>query len=958
MENQNSNNNNEYYSIPLATMTFGKEQLENFTFNNNYQNNYNFSLKNDNNNNLTLKNPNANFINDDNKIESSNGNINTNINNNKNEIQIEKNTKKNFPHLTTFQNKINSHNSFISPILYAIYYMKIIRNYILNEAQIQNDKNSLLYHLKKILSLMPENKKIDLTQFRNCLSENFQNRRKFLLDNPDDPSEIYFILINAIHSNYLQFSQKEISDYSCREKCISHRFLWLDIARIDYCECGLSSKRLFSNHNYIFDINLDKIFEVIKTLKEKNVNNYSNNNFGLYDLYGKLFYFYKLLLNFYISDCPVNGVRCNVNKTHKKLILNNNPSYLVFSFQPKLYYTIMEILKIFILIPKNIDLTNLFEISNQNGKNNSMIFNLFGFVLYKNSKNFSSVFKDHHSCSWLYYDDDNVFSFTNFYEVLSFCLKNAIVPIMLFYKSNLISSQNNNMFDAINDNITSEQCSILEKYALNSDSIMKFLDNKIRTNEDYLGISNLVNNNNGFNNILNKDFYLCYNCQWKNKINDKICQKCGINNTDFINGIINTRQNDNKILNYSPIKIQNINSNNNPSNNNNPFLNNANNGSLNHPNILPISLNYNNNNNNSNNNNNNHISSNSNLNNSNSKKKKNLKTEEEDEENIDPRMKKYYDMPKPYIPKKEGPIMIKSKNNNNQNNNNQINNINNNQQIIKNKNPIIPQNEINYVHSNTNPNNNNNINNSNNNNNNNYNSQVIQNKKKLKESKIIYNNENEDRIIPFELLNSKKRPGTASKNSYNEIKNYNNKFNNQDNLIINSHINNNNHHSNTNSKIYINDFWICPNCNYNNNNSNMKCKYCDFKKKKDKKDKTNRVSTPLITHQKNLDKKHSINNFERKLSERKYSRVDSKSKSKSKSKSNDKKNNKYSHSKNPNGLYFVSGNTNLSKPINNNNRFSTSNVSVNLGVRSTDSTHNSNNSNNFKRKKNNYKYNK
>ena len=131
-----------------------------------------------------------------------------------------------------------------------------------------------------------------------------------------------------------------------------------------------------------------------------------------------------------------------------------------------------------------------------------------------------------------------------------------------------------------------------------------------------------------------------------------------------------------------------------------------------------------------------------------------------------------------------------------------------------------------------------------------------------------------------------------------------------------------------------------------------------LKKKKDKKDKTNRVSTPLITHQKNLDKKHSINNFERKLSERKYSRVDSKSKSKSKSKSNDKKNNKYSHSKNPNGLYFVSGNTNLSKPINNNNRFSTSNVSVNLGVRSTDSTHNSNNSNNFKRKKNNYKYNK
>ena len=60
------------------------------------------------------------------------------------------------------------------------------------------------------------------------------------------------------------------------------------------------------------------------------------------------------------------------------------------------------------------------------------------------------------------------------------------------------------------------------------------------------------------------------------------------------------------------------------------FLNNANNGSLNHPNILPLSLNYNNNNkNNNNSNNNNNISSNSNLNNNNSKKKKNLKTDED-----------------------------------------------------------------------------------------------------------------------------------------------------------------------------------------------------------------------------------------------------------------------------------------------------------------------------------------
>ena len=59
---------------------------------------------------------------------------------------------------------------------------------------------------------------------------------------------------------------------------------------------------------------------------------------------------------------------------------------------------------------------------------------------------------------------------------------------MLFYKSSLISkSHNNDMFNAINDDISLEQCNFLEKYALNADSLMKYLDNKIRINEDFLG---------------------------------------------------------------------------------------------------------------------------------------------------------------------------------------------------------------------------------------------------------------------------------------------------------------------------------------------------------------------------------------------------------------------------------------------------------------------------------------
>ena len=836
MDNQ-QDNQNEFVSIPLASMTFGKNKTSEFTFNNNSNNN---SLKSDFNNNLTLKN-NENIFNQisENKIKLSN------------EYNTEKpnekiNKKKSFNHLSTFSNKINSHNSFISPILYSLYYMKLIRNYIINEAQIQKDKNSLLYHIKKILSLMSENKKIDLTQFRNCLSENFQNRRKFLKEHPDDPLDLYFILINSLHSNYIQFPEKEISDYSCREKCCSHHYLWMDISRIDFCECGLSNKRLFSNHNYIFDIPIEKIIDLMKNyilindinncdfkVKEKNNFQYCN----LSDYYGKLFFYYNFLMRNIKFDCPVNGIRCNFNNAHMKLVINNIPSYLVFYLQQNLNFNIYDILKNFVLIPRNFNLSNLFDVTNLNGKNNDYSFNLLGFVLLKSSKTFSCVFKDSHTNNWLYYDDEYVFCFNNLYEVIVFCLKNSIIPIMLFYKGNINS--NNNMYDAINDNISSEQFNNLEKYALNIDSIKKFLDNKI-----------------------NKDFYICLNCQNKNKINDKICQKCGMNNIENINNIINSKQNENKNK-YNNINPININNNINPTNNH--INNNIN--SSNHHNIIPLSIN-----------NNNHIS---NHQNSNSKKKKNLKIEDEENDSNDFRIKKNYDMPKPYIPNKDIPIKIQPLNN--QNNPKTIN-LN-----TKNKNNSSPKNVSKYITSKTNPNKK-----ISNQNQNLYSNEALQ--KIENEIKKTYNNENEDRIIPYEIAN-KKRPNTVNKNSYVEIKEYNIRYNQQQ--------------SKNNMKL--------------SNNSN------DNKKKEN--NNNHRISTPKISHSGLFDKKLINKSIERIYSERK-----------SKDDIKDNKLLRNFHSKSPNGLYFVSGNNNLNNPIN--YRTSNSNVNVNLGMKTSEQIY----KNNFKRK--------
>lgn len=43
---------------------------------------------------------------------------------------------------------------------------------------------------------------INIEQLRVCLSELFKSNGKFSLDNPDDPIDVYFAILNSLHSFY------------------------------------------------------------------------------------------------------------------------------------------------------------------------------------------------------------------------------------------------------------------------------------------------------------------------------------------------------------------------------------------------------------------------------------------------------------------------------------------------------------------------------------------------------------------------------------------------------------------------------------------------------------------------------------------------------------------------------------------------------------------------------------
>ena len=506
-----------------------------------------------------------------------------NINNDQNFI-----SKNKYKNISIFYNSEGGINdSFIYAILYSIHHMKLFRNYIINDLnskQSQNKnstyKKSFLYDLQDIMVQMGKNKYIDIHQFRGDLCKEFQNRRKFLIDQPDDPADLLFVIINAIHSYAIQFALNEISDETCTDKCFSHKFIWLDLSRIDECKCKGTAKRLFSIHNYITDIPMKKIFNIIK--------NSINNGKYLYDSKQKLFNYYTQLVYNIKTDCPANGQRCPINRTFHKLHLANSPSYLIFNLEHDISridedyaYSVMSILKSFVLIPNKFDIWDLFEL---NSKKNKIDFDFIGCILFKISKVYSCAFKNKKGLM-IYYECNsqnninsnrfeenndnnmNIIEFISYFDFVVFCIKNGLIPIMLFYQGKFLSPKKKDVMNNYDELLTNDQISNLEKFCSKTDNLHKIIQNKLRNKENLISQMNPnlkikantsinLNQNNQSNdkkmNISNQsifnfssnitlDEYNCYNCKFKNKVINKICIKCGFDNNDFFMNNINPK---------------------------------------------------------------------------------------------------------------------------------------------------------------------------------------------------------------------------------------------------------------------------------------------------------------------------------------------------------------------------------------------------------------------------------
>lgn len=383
-------------------------------------------------------------------------------------------------------------------------------------------------------------------------------------------------------------------------KCIAHSSFWMDLSRIEECECKGTSRRFFSQHNYILDIPLEKIFELssninliemsksfkLKTGKLSQVGSTEMANVS--DLKGKLFLYFKMLLSHLKSDCPAKGIRCELNNTTKNLYLNNLPNYLTFCLQTKqsknlinenidmqnmsssASRSVTDTLKTLILIPKLFDLSTLFEHSSRQ----KVFFEFYGGICLKPGQTYTCFFKSTEipstsleSVIWSHYDDENVTSFTSWFDLISHFLKNLEFPLILFY-------QIQEKYSDSEKDLTMEELQALERYARSADNSANIFQNPFRPKEDVINFDNDLNflnennenlrhlmkrqkqssknstsistskpnsNNNSNSRIEQPTEYICSKCLAKNRIENQICFICNRNNEDVIEDLLRKR---------------------------------------------------------------------------------------------------------------------------------------------------------------------------------------------------------------------------------------------------------------------------------------------------------------------------------------------------------------------------------------------------------------------------------
>ena len=394
-------------------------------------------------------------------INNDNPNKKINQSNNSNLNTISKEAKKDPLISVPLANNIGEENSFFNAIIHMLYFTPEILEYLSENKQNFSGNYDILLELYKILDkydklldrnqfyLIPEEERfIDIKNLRQKISELFKGEGLFQIGYSDEPSEILYFFLNAIHSFAIDLAspkyyilenhinnninndtindnekdsitqeEEEKKEDICDPICLSHSLF--DMHLLQQVEClnckSVGNIKKFPNKFFIFDINYKYI-----SLNVKNINKFK---------YLTNVFFRQAKKQFQITNeqCPK---KCSSQTVINRTYIMGTSNYLIFNINWKeIRPNLEDVCKCYFMLSRVLHNNELFDVID---KDLIADYTLYGFISYWNGHYIS--FYNNKYKEWFFYEDMRTKKMTTWKEIVIFCIKNHYHPIMLFYK--------------------------------------------------------------------------------------------------------------------------------------------------------------------------------------------------------------------------------------------------------------------------------------------------------------------------------------------------------------------------------------------------------------------------------------------------------------------------------------------------------------------------------------------
>ena len=401
--------------------------------------------------------------------EGVNKNMNpNNLTNTSNLNSLSKEPKKESLISVPLSNNIGDENSFFNAIIHMFYFTPEIFSFLEENKQNFTGNYEILLELYKILDkynklldknqcyLIPEEERfIDVKNLREKISELYQGEGLFQFGNSDEPSEILYFFLNAIHSfaidlispkyyildnhssvninnnentnnnineendkdSITQEDEEEKREDKCDPICLSHSLF--DMHLLQQVEClnckSVGNIKKFPNKFFIYDINYKNI-----ALNIKNISKFK---------YLSNIFFRQAKKQFQVSNenCPK---KCSSPKVINRTYVMGTSSYLIFNISWKeIRPTLEDVCKCYFMLSRVLHNNEIFDVID---KDLIADYSLYGFISYWNGHYIS--FYNNKYKEWFFYEDMRTKKMGTWKEIIIFCIKNHYHPIMLFFK--------------------------------------------------------------------------------------------------------------------------------------------------------------------------------------------------------------------------------------------------------------------------------------------------------------------------------------------------------------------------------------------------------------------------------------------------------------------------------------------------------------------------------------------